>query len=363
MLTPKLKDNAVYPVHYLFNNLKIPGDVGIEIELEGNKFPKDNPELFNNGWQYHQDHSLRGNDNAEYVLTQPILFAEVKDKVSFLFKKLDKYGTICDDSNRTSVHVHLNAQGFYLNRLTAFCALYFTVEEILTEWCGDHRVGNLFCLRAKDAPNIISKFKEFLRSGGRTEFRDNLHYAALNLNALQKFGSIEVRTMRGASDPNLITKWVAILERIYNLSANFEDPREIPSLLSENGSEGFLEWILGDNVDILKDLVWSWDQIRDSLYEGVRMAQDICYAVDWTDFKPETLVVDPFGRIKKKNSAPSVQESYSQMLSNPPTITVFSPQTLYTSSNPFADLSTSSQVTTTEEADTVDDWYDPEEDF
>src|SRR5690349_22399742 len=141
------------------------GDIGIEIEVEGNKFPKHayegydavDPERIPKQWDYHRDGSLRGEDNAEYVLKKPLKFSEVPKAINDLWQMFSDYGTVLDVSNRTSVHVHLNVQDFYINRLCSFAAMYLSVEDILTGWCGDHRVGNLFCLRAKDTPAIVTE--------------------------------------------------------------------------------------------------------------------------------------------------------------------------------------------------------------
>lgn len=282
------------------------GSVGIEVEVEGNKFPKP-PGMENTHkavsiegwtyWRYVKDGSLRGADNAEYVLGKPIEFEEVPDAIAELTTKLEEYGSKLDDSNRTSVHVHLNVQQFHMNRLTAFIALYLCFEEILTEWCGDHRVGNLFCLRGKDAPGALTKIKRFIQSDGQTELNDNLHYAGLNTNALTKFGSLEIRTLRGPTDFSIIQQWVGILERIYKLSAEYPDPRDIPALFSQQGPMSFFETVLGDQGPVLRASIGFDDErVRDAMYEGIRLAQDLCYCRDWSLFKPVDLKNDPFGR-------------------------------------------------------------------
>ena len=58
----------------MLNKRPTKGLVGIEIEVEGSKLPK---ETEFGPWTYHQDGSLRGEDNAEYVLSSPIEFAAV----------------------------------------------------------------------------------------------------------------------------------------------------------------------------------------------------------------------------------------------------------------------------------------------
>jgi hypothetical protein len=270
------------------------GDIGIEIEMEGNTFKKQNVAK---PWKYVKDGSLRGFDNAEYVLTNPIKFKEVPKAIKDLWKMLGNHGTVLDDSNRTSVHIHLNTQQFHLNRLCSFVALYVSVEEILTQWCGDHRVGNLFCLRAKDAHAILTQFKRFFNSDGSYAVSDGMHYAGLNAQALFKFGSIEIRALRGVTDPTTVLDWVAILERIYNLSAEFEDPREICQHFSGGGPLAYLEWVLGDMAGVVREgSDMTSQELMESLYEGIQMAQDVCYCRDWSLYVPKHIEKDPFGR-------------------------------------------------------------------
>lgn len=282
----------------LLSRKLVKGDIGIEIEVEGNKFQKVGVPI---PWEYHKDGSLRGNDNAEYVLKGPIPFDKVPEAIETLWTMFNEFGSKLDVSNRTSVHVHLNMQKFHMNRLTAFVALYFSVEELLTAWCGEHRVGNLFCLRAKDATAIVTQLKRFIQTDGRQELRDGLHYAGLNANALYKFGSIEIRTLRGVNEPGIILDWIAVLERIYKLSADFTDPRDIPSLFSSEGPLNYLETVLGDKTNLIRHGIdYNIERTRDALYNGIRLAQDVCYCRDWSLFQPTDVKEDPFGRDSKK---------------------------------------------------------------
>lgn len=361
------------------------GSVGIEVEVEGNKFPKvPGMEMTHKSlplegwtfWNYVKDGSLRGEDNAEYVLREPIEFEQVPDAVAELTAKLEEYGSKLDDSNRTSVHVHLNVQNFHMNRLTAFIALYLCFEEVLTEWCGDHRVGNLFCLRGKDAPGALTKIKRFIQSDGQTELNDNLHYAGLNTNALTKFGSLEIRTLRGPTDFSIIQQWVDILERIYKLSAEYTDPRDIPAQLSQQGPMSFFETVLGDQGPVLRaGIDFDDERVRDAMYEGIRLAQDLCYCRDWSLFKPVDLKDDPFGRdMRKVAKAMAFHQAYSGGLLNQDMAAMeamFAPQPVSASLQSFAQAfgtAPSPMVSPApveyEDPEPMDeDFYEPEPDY
>lgn len=291
------KKTRGYDIKTLLNKKEEKGKIGIEIEVEGNKFKKTE---IPSPWKYVKDGSLRGEDNAEYVLRSPIEFNKVPDAIATLWKMFTDYGSVLDDSNRTSIHVHLNAQHFHLNRLCSFFALYFSIEELLTEWCGEHRVGNLFCLRAKDAPAIVSHLKDFIQKEGNVHTSENLHYGGLNAHSLIKFGSIEIRSLRGVSDPQMILDWVSILERIYNLSDEFKDPRVLCENFSGNGPLEYMQMILGDKTNLIRDSIqWDMQRIKESLYDGIRLAQDLCYCREWSEYKPVILEKDPFNRTPK----------------------------------------------------------------
>lgn len=288
------------------------GVIGLEIEVEGNKFPM--PEGAHgthqptqmpgmNYWSYVHDGSLRGDANAEYLLTKPVEFDEIPAALEQLFTKLKKYGSVLDESNRTSVHVHLNIQPFFLNRLTSLMALYYVFEEVLTEWCGDTRVGNLFCLRAVDAPAIISQARRFIGTNMQSRLNDNHHYAGLNTHAIHKLGSLEFRTLRGVSEPGIIQDWVGILRRLYEISDTYPDPRNICGAFSQSGPLDFFDNILGDTAPVvMAGVSLTQENIRDAMYRGIRLAQDLCYARDWSVFNPTEYKPDPFKRGKGMKS-------------------------------------------------------------
>lgn len=300
-----------FTIKSLFGVRPKTGKVGLEVEVEGNGFPKsyeesgdedaDGEHLIPYQWRYTHDGSLRGYDNAEYILVQPLEFHKVGAAVDDLWQMFKDYGSKLDESNRTSVHVHLNVQEFRLNRLCAFAGLWFCVEDLLTKWCGDHRVGNMFCLRANDAPAIVSKLRKLVTKGdirGITN-DDGLHYAGFNTQALAKFGSIEIRTLRGATDPETIKIWVNILHRLYDLSEQFEDdPRQVCQTFSGQPWIDFLRGILGEYTDfVIEGSGMTEEEVRRSVHQGVRIAQNICFCTSWEEYRgTDPVKSDPFGR-------------------------------------------------------------------
>ena len=286
------------------------GVVGLEIEVEAsvaNSLPKGTA-VIADYWRAERDGSLRGADNAEYVLTKPIEFEQVPDALDKLWAEFTKAKVKLNDSLRTSVHVHLNVTSFYQNRLAALLGLWFIFEEVLSYWCGDHRAGNLFCVRAKDGESIIRQIKGWLEAKGRFQLNNEaLHYSALNMAALNKFGSLEVRTMGGILEPEPGKQWVRILRKLYDESVKYKDPRTLIEKFSLEGPLDFFLSVFGEEAEGILKNVGDLD-LRDSLFEGMRFAQEVVYARDWSDFHPTKEAVDPFMRRKVSEEVGEAQE-------------------------------------------------------
>ncbi len=158
--------------------------------------------------------------------------------------------------------------------------------------------------------------KRFIRAEGQAELRDGLHYSGFNVQALQKFGSVEIRTLRGVKDPVIIQQWVNILQRLYKLSEEFTDPRDVCSAFSQGGPLAFFDNMLGEMGSVVRDGVpFNDDRIISSMYEGIRMAQDLCYCRDWDLFKAVDIKDDPFGRDPRKIVKSLVQTAQGSVMS------------------------------------------------
>lgn len=298
------------PLFALLGKKEVVGDVGMEIEVEGRRLPRTVPVP----WTAHRDGSLRGAENMEYVFAKPVAFDKVNGAVDKLFKLFADSDTQLDDSNRTSVHVHLNITPFYMNRLASLMALWFIFEDPLTHWCGEHRVGNLFCMRAKDGPDVVRQTVRMVQENKPQVFPEGHHYAAMSPFAILKFGSLEFRVLRGCREAEPIKQWVAILKALYDASAEYPDPRTIVENFSYQGPLDFFTNTFKDQAEsLMATIPLSGEQLRESLYEGMRFAQEICYARDWSDFNPVKVVPDPFGR---KTVAVSQEEAPAEEQGN-----------------------------------------------
>jgi len=254
------------------------GEVGLEIELEGHNLPKDPTEY----WVAHEDGSLRG-ESVEYVLNQPIPRLLVSEVLQELNERL-KNSTVVP-SHRCSVHVHINAQELTAKEVFKWLTVYCCVEQILLEFCGDSRKGNLFCLSLRDSQFLVDTLRKSIESVnplyGLT-CRENMRYAACNTQPLARFGSLEFRALFGTTNQEIIETWCDALLYLkdYALSELFETPIDILQRASVLGPKAFYQECLPKAF--LEKLPRDFDASR-AIRDGIWLAQEFVFASDWKE--------------------------------------------------------------------------------
>jgi len=252
------------------------GEIGIEIECEGTHLPaaKDISEY----WTIHADGSLRG-ESAEYVMTKPVNRKNVWPALEYLEKLFAECKTKLKESYRTSVHVHVNMQKIPIRQIFNVILMYGIVEDILTEYAGVTRVGNLFCLRMSDAEFMLQELRQAAERDSYQALNSNgLRYAGCNIKSLFDHNSLEFRAFRGTSDMKLISEWIDIILNIKDSALTYQNPSEMLQNFSNLGPEGFINKNFSPT---LRRVIESAPQWRDKITTGVRLVQDVAYANDW----------------------------------------------------------------------------------
>jgi len=262
-----------------FVDLDNKNSVGIEVEIEAvDEFPPQDRLRYY--WKHHMDGSLRGEYNAEYVLTRPMPMGTAFKALDKLQKELGGYGTEIIDSVRAGTHVHINVGDLTFLEMWTMVTCWYVLEELLTyTMCGEGRGGNHFCLRAKDADPILNKASKALKTGDLRGLKgDDVRYSALNFVSLFKYGSLEFRAMRTPKNFEEIKEWVEVLMNLKLNSKMSPNPRHVIENFSFGGEEHFLETVLGKvyaGKVMLRDPNW-----KAKMRDGVRLAQELGYAVD-----------------------------------------------------------------------------------
>lgn len=251
----------------------VAGDVGIEIEVEGRRLP-----IAERYWRNEHDGSLRGPENREYVLAEPSSIKRAELALKYLGILYKQNNTEVHDTVRAGVHVHINVQKLNIVELYNYLTLFFIFEEPLVKFCGEHREGNLFCLRSLDAEFLLSELRmAVINSDYYRLVSDDLRYGAVNVKALGTYGSLEFRTMRGTRDLDLILTWAKVLLSLREAAKAFYCPSDIINGFSEGESVWFLRRCFGEHSGLFEGM----PDIGKMLTDGMRRAQDIAFAIDW----------------------------------------------------------------------------------
>jgi len=258
-----------------FGGKDILGEVGIEIEMEGENFIMEDLDF----WYSRDDGSLRGNPEGkrEYVLIRPCKREGVNERLNSLEADLKEFGAKVAPSYRTGVHVHINIRGLSYNELWAFIFTYLMFEEALMKFCGDSREGNLFCLRNKDAEGLMIFIEKAIENKDLSLlYTNNIRYSSMNLKAIKEYGSLEFRGLPFLGDFNNISQWIDILLAIKDWSLTLDSPVRILEQLSLSGGENLAKEVLKTSLFFMPKVDWGY-----LMLEGARRIQKLVYTNDW----------------------------------------------------------------------------------
>lgn len=250
------------------------GDIGIEIEMEGNSpFPEGSAPLKLN-WRAENDGSLRGY-SKEYVIHSPIKIGEVDSHINNLKSLLKNSGCEIIYSFRAGVHVHINVQELTLQQMATFACLYLCLEKALVKFCGSQREGNHFCLRAQDAEYPVYLLEEVIKANDMSFLdTDNIRYSSMNLRAIPRYGSIEFRAMETLPDLSKIKEWCHMLYKLREEAKRIDIRKQIAYDVSFMGPDRWASSILGE--DLFKLI--NYEGIDRDIIRGLRMCQTIVYS-------------------------------------------------------------------------------------
>lgn len=262
------------------------GLFGVEIEVEGKNLPKNLDKV----WRVEKDGSLKAAEAYEYVTPKPLDLNGVRSSLDFLSETYKQCNSQIDESIRAGVHVHMNVQDWNIKQLMTFSISYYILEDVLMNWCGPDREGNLFCLRTKDAEFTLFRLYKTLKSRNLKHLNnDIIRYSSLNYCSLFKYGSIEFRGMRGTGDLDAIYDWVTIINDLRETSLKFDNPNDVMAVMSGDGGLAFLELML-PNTHHLFDKTDVDKMIR----SAARRVQMIAFAIDWNSIGEKG--INPFSQ-------------------------------------------------------------------
>ena len=245
---------------------------GVEIEVEGEGLPS--RDSFGENWRVTGDGSLRG-ESGEYLFASPLQKADASKALVEIDKVFRRNKIKMTLSDRCGVHIHVNVADMTKTQLSNFITAYLILEDALVLSEDEDRHDNLFCQRASSSEFIFIYlshcFEDFAFYSSIIE--ENFKYAALNLYALRKFGSLEFRFFKTPSDFRKIIQWIEMLDNIREFSLKFTTPPEIIQFFSANGANDYMKACLQEHSNQI-----TIDNFHDILWTSMRNVQAVAYS-------------------------------------------------------------------------------------
>lgn len=260
------------------------GDLfGLELECEGRNVDWDGRDLdIRKAWEPHRDGSLRDNhgSSCEWVFRGPATYKKSQERVKILFEYFNKRKAQLVTSNRTSTHVHYNVGDKKAYQVVNLFILFTILEDLLDRYCGEDRKGNLFCLSSRHAEEQVRWFEDCIFMYQTFRFNENQRYCSLNLASLNKFGTVEFRGMRGLDNEEDVLSWLSIINELCEFACyKMKNPSSLIEEISVKTPLGFLKEIFSeDNFKKLTNNL-NYDEVRNSIYEGLRLVQMLSYKI------------------------------------------------------------------------------------
>lgn len=289
------------PMWKLFGRAQPPkkGDIGIELELEGRLASPNDP------WVYKEEGSLRG--GGEYILASPVKLAGLKEALLTLQKTLDSCKPVI--SIRCSTHIHVNINELTARQIWQFCLAYYLIEPLLMRTQPDKRVGNLFCLGMEQAEAIFLDIQQDFSKSERpfkSFSKERNRYAALNLVAIGKFGSVEFRFFDAITDTRIIESWSRLLYNLVKVASGIA-PMQLLKLYDELSPQEFLQMLLGEHANLVLEKFPNSSRINQLIHTNYDYVYELAH--DLTNIKFEMPahmwnedLIDPDAPIRKKGS-------------------------------------------------------------
>lgn len=231
--------------------------VGIEIEVE-KAAPSKVGETINESFiRVTLDHSLR-NDGLEYI-TCPHKSKHTVNLLKEFFPLLKKGHEF---TQRTSIHIHVNARDMTPKQIRALVLVYLTVERLLYNWIGHDRDKSIFCV-----PIIETELASMLLNKKQFNW---MKYTGLNLKPLGTLGTIEFRHLYGTSDiDKTIEPWLNIILALFRYAKEVEYSYIIKRIFELNTTSNyyaFLHDVFGEYAGLLANKTYYKD-----------MEEGVCY--------------------------------------------------------------------------------------
>lgn len=240
--------------------------IGVEFEFENVLDPK-LPGVHPFGYYNAVDDGSLKQNGKEYAFKQPLAGGELVVAIEELCREARERRW--NPSKRAGLHVHVDVRDLTPNQLLGMLTLYAIAEPALYTWAGNNRHQSVYSvpwyesdMSVEQAARIVSAAKEDSPEASQAvrNLSNQYHrYSGLNLNSLQKFGSLEFRHMRSTHDSEKILTWINMIQHLKRASLAL--PESSAAILDQVRGAGSMAFLTATFHTLARVLGYStWDE-------------------------------------------------------------------------------------------------------
>lgn len=193
---------------------------GVEIEMEGRGLVNDL-----DGWEAHADGSLR--NGIEYVFNGPKKLVKSIALVQGLYHSWEEQKARLEPSYRCSTHVHVNVSDWNVKEVQAAVFAYHLLEDMFLSRIHQDRKDNRFAVSGRFSKELERNplWEGMPQSVREEEFK----YSSLNTATLNKYGTLEFRSLHASKDSAIIVDW---LHTLNNFMTNVKEMGSVANVVN-----------------------------------------------------------------------------------------------------------------------------------
>lgn len=216
--------------------------LGVEVELEGTGDVNHIP-----GWNTTLDGSLRGAEAREYIFRRPMRGSDASKAFRNLERAFEKHKV--SESKDASVHIHVDCLGLTKDQVINFLSTAYIMEGLIMHTLCAGREHNPFCSQiTTQGTGALRSSAAYIHSIFLKMPRPRIaRYAATNVAALGKFGTLEFRGFNYTCKNDDLVSWANALLRMRRFACNVDMP---PHLYFKTTQwDAAIREVFGDTLD------------------------------------------------------------------------------------------------------------------
>lgn len=222
--------------------------IGIEVEVDNLAGERAlHPTGYEYMWEQKRDGSLR--DGYEYVLRQPQSGDNLSKAISMFFASSPKL--LNTPTGSTHIHLDMLEETTTAESVKLMVLLFFMLEPVIfamyapeREWCGyTNKLSSapeqmLGCILNAD-PETAGMVEYLQRTG-------NDRYYGLNIKALYKYGSVELRYFPTATNKDELIDWIMLAQEFKRAAIDLGSVDNLRTIMDdENSYKNFINQYFG----------------------------------------------------------------------------------------------------------------------